>query len=296
MPVDNIIENVEKEFEKKPKKSKKQAEKPMDKIFPAESTKPASKSKADDNNLFNLIIAVVVILGIIGIVFGYTKDKISEIKKGGNDVTKSLEEQVTVLKQELTSLKDKADILEKENLSNKNVVIDLFDKSRTIPTNVNATGWNILDDKTLGFVVSYPTGWEKVNAVMPPATDAKTKPVPTVVFQPINQPDFLNALTITADYADFAKLTLKEKIEIFSDLDIIDKITFADGRMIYFINLDKNNGEVPTILILTPDNIYRATFNVPNKKLTGYFDYRRNFEEIVATFGLVKADAAAKAQ
>lgn len=292
MPVDNIIGNVEKEEEKKPKKVKKSVEKPA----PAESSKPLSKAKSDDNNLFNLIIAVVVILGIIGIVFGYTKDKISEIKKGGNDVTKSLEEQVTALKQELTSLKDKADILEKENISNKNVVIDLFDKSRTIPTKVNATGWNILDDKSLGFVVSYPTGWEKVNAVMPPATDAKTKPVPTVVFQPINQPDFLNALTITADYADFAKLTLKEKIEIFSDLDIIDKITFADGRMIYFINLDKNNSEVPTILILTADNIYRATFNVSNKKLTGYFDYRRNFEEIVSTFGLVKADAAAKAQ
>jgi len=143
--------------------------------------------------------------------------------------------------------------------------------------------------------VSYPTNWEKVNAVMPPA-DAKAKPVETIVLQPIGQPDFLNAMTITADYADFAKLSLKEKIEIFSDLDIIDKITVTDGRMIYFINLDKNNNEVPTILILTDDNIYRATFNVSNKKLTGYFDYRRNFEEIVATFGLVKADAAVKAQ
>ena len=293
MPVDNIIENVEKEEEKKAKKVKKPADKPIS----AEPVKPAAgKVKSDDNNLFNLVIAVVVILGIIGIVFGYTKDKISEIKKGGNDVTKSLEEQVSMLKQELTSLKDKADILEKDNLSNKNVVIDLFDKSRTIPTKVNATGWNILDDKTSGFLVSYPANWEKVNAVMPPATDATTKPVPTVVLQPINQPDFLNALTITADYADFAKLSLKEKIEIFSDLDIIDKITFADGRMIYFINLDKNNSEVPTILILTADNIYRATFNVSNKKLTGYFDYRRNFEEITATFGLVTADAAAKAQ
>jgi len=293
MPVDNIIENVEKEEEKKAKKVKKPADKPIS----AEPVKPAAgKVKSDDNNLFNLVIAVVVILGIIGIVFGYTKDKISEIKKGGNDVTKSLEEQVSVLKQELTSLKDKADILEKDNLSNKNVVIDLFDKSRTIPTKVNATGWNILDDKTLGFLVSYPTNWEKVNAVMPPANDAATKPVTTVVLQPINQPDFLNVLTITADYADFAKLSLKEKIEIFSDLDIIDKITFADGRMIYFINLDKNNSEVPTILILTADNIYRATFNVSNKKLTGYFDYRRNFEEITATFGLVTADAAAKAQ
>ena len=281
MPVDNIIENVDKGGGKKVKKS---TEKPQT----AEPVKPA-KAKSVDNNLFNLVIAVVVILGIIGIIFGYTKDKISEIKQGGNDVTKSLEEQVIVLKQELTTLKDKADTLEKENISNKNVVIDLFDKSRTIPTKVNATGWAVLADKTLSFVVSYPTNWEKVNAVMPPA-EAKAKPVEMMVLQPIGQTDFLNAVTITADYADFAKLTLKEKIEIFSDLDIIDKITFADGRMIYFINLDKNNNEVPTILILTADNIYRATFNILNKKLAGYFDFRRNFEEIIATFGLAKPE------
>ena len=105
--------------------------------------------------------------------------------------------------------------------------------------------------------------------------------------QPKGQADYLNALTIKSDYPDFAKLSMKEKNEIFSELEALDTYSFSQGKMIYFINLDKDNNEVPTILILTDSNIYRATFSVLNKQTPGYFEYRKAFEEIISTFALV---------
>jgi len=78
---------------------------------------------------------------------------------------------------------------------------------------------------------------------------------------------------------------LTEKIKIFEDLDVIDAKEFDYGYMIYFVNLDMDNNEVPTILVLTEDNIYRATFNVTNKKLREYFKFRQDFENIMVTFG-----------
>ena len=233
------------------------------------------------------MIAVVVILGIIGIVFGYTKDKISEIRKGGTDVTKGLEQQVLVLKDDINALKEKASSLEKDTISNKDVVIDLFEKTRKIPTKVDASNWNVLGDEKLSFSVSFPNTWEKVQSIVDPTSEQSETASEVVYLQPIGQPDFLNSVTIKSDYADFAELSLKEKMEIFQDLDLLDSSKFVNGQMLYFINLDKDNNEVPTIIILTDDNIYRATFNISNKKLSGYFGFRKDFESIAATFALV---------
>ena len=293
MPVDNFLEDLEKEEEvskktkkttkakRKPaKKSKKVKKEPVSKV--KESKSPKSK---DDNNLFNLVIAVVVILGIIGIVFGYTKDKIGEIKQGGTEVTKGLEQEVESLKSKLEKLQEKAESIVEDSELSKSIVIDLFDKNREIPKKVNAAGWQVLESEGLTFMLSYPNTWEKVKAII---SSDEEKPVGEdfVYLQPIGNSDYLNAITVKADYADFADLDLDDKIDIFEDLDAVDTQEFSQGYMIYFINLDKDNNEVPTILILTDDNIYRATFNVYNKKLKGYFKYRKDFEEIVATFGV----------
>jgi len=278
---DNIIEELEKGGEKKEKKTPVRAKKAVPKAEVEERTSGGKEA----GYLFPLVVVAVVILAIIGVVFGYTKDKLTEIRKGGTDVTKDLEDQVNALKQKYDEMQKKAENLEKVNEANKEVVIDLFDKSRVIPLKVNAADWNVLDNKDLSFMVSYPKNWEVVNPII--EMKDKTQPkVETVSIQPIGKGDFVNAITIKSDYLDFAKLKLSEKEDIFKELEIIDKADFPFGKMIYFINFDKENNEVPTILILTSDNIYRATFNVSDKNADNYFEYRKTFEDIVATFGL----------
>jgi len=281
MPDDNIIEELEQGSEKKEKKTAPRTKRKGEK---AEAPSKHETEK-ESSFLFPLVVVAVVILAIIGVVFGYTKDKLSEISQGGTDVTKNLEDQVGLLKQKLDEMQKKAENLEKTNEANKEVVIDLFDKSRVIPLKVNAANWNLLDNKDLSFMVSYPKDWEVVNPIV--NTKEKTQPKSeTVSLQPAGKLDFVNAITIRSDYADFAKLKMTEKEEIFKELEVIDRADFSFGKMIYFINFDKDNNEVPTILILTNDNIYRATFNVANKKADNYFEYRKTFEDIVATFGL----------
>ncbi|MEK7159597.1 MAG: hypothetical protein AAB575_03850 [Patescibacteria group bacterium] len=280
MALDNLIEKLEKEGAKKTNKKE-----PVKKA-PAQEATPKKSSK-DDSNVFNLVIASVIILGIIGIVFGYTKDKISEIKTGGTEVTKNLEQQVVDLKQQLDALSDKASTLEKESISNKGVVIDLFDKYRSIPRKVKAENWQVLGSENLSFTISYPTDWEEVKAITPTAEGDKDKKAEIVYLQPKGQTAYINAITIKSDYADFAKLSLKEKNEIFGDLEPLDTYNFGQGKMIYFINLDKDNNEVPTVLILSDNHIYRATFNVSNKQTSDYFKYRKDFEEIISTFALI---------
>jgi hypothetical protein len=288
MADDILLNDLEKEGKKKkPRKATKRskAKKPAKPEEKKEVEVKRTSHKNEESHLFNLIIAVVVILGIIGIVFGYTKDKISEIKHGGTEATKGLEKQVENLKEQLVTLQEKTTEIEADSIQNKNVVLDLFDKNRTIPTKVDATNWNALFDPELSFVVSYPKTWEKVKPVIETPGEGEPQ-VEIVYFQPIGKSDYLNGISIKTDYVDFASLTLNEKEQIFSELDLVDVREMNFGKMLYFINLDKNNNEVPTILILTEDNIYRATFNVYNKKLRNYFEYRKDFENIVATFGL----------
>ena len=285
MPVDNFVEDLEKEGGKKVKKIKPKKEE-------VKKAEEKAKPKREDNQLFNLVIAVVIILGIIGIVFGYTKDKITEIRQGGTEGTAELEKQVSGLQEALKNLQDKATTLEKDSLSSKSVVIDLFEKARRIPTKVNVAGWSTLDADGLSFTLSYPATWEKVKPVIDAAQGEAADKGEMIYLQPIGQAEFLNAVTVKSDYADFAKLSIKEKFEIFKDLDLLDTYNFAQGKMLYFINLDKDNNEVPTIIILTEDNIYRATFNIYEKKLSGYFEARKTFEEIVSTFSFLPPVAA----
>jgi len=256
------------------------------------SRRPASgpvkpKAGASSNSLTTVIIFVVV-LAVVGVLFGYMKDKFSKVSQESVSKANSLESQVEMLKQELTDLRQKAAILEKDNLASKQVVIDLFDKGRTLPRNPAVADWQILKNPDLSFNISYPATWEAVNPIIETKKNSNQKEYKeeTVVLQPKGQTDFLSALTIKTDYQDFASLSLKDKKQIFEDLPILDSYTFDSGEMIYFINIDKNNEEIPTVLILTKNNIYRATFNITNKQLTNYFEYREDFEKIVVTFGL----------
>jgi uncharacterized protein YoxC len=286
MAVDNIIEELER-VEGKKSKVKNQKSK-------VDAGKSKSSGGKGENGLFSLAIVVVVILGVIGIVFGYTKDKIGELKQGGADTTKGLEEQVVLLKNELLSLKQKTSTLEQENLANKETVLDLFTKSRKLPTKVVSTDWAVLRDPALSFTVSFPKTWESVKAVI--QAEKEGQPAPEAVsFQPIGQADFINAITVRTDYTDFANLKMAEKQDIFAEIDALDRRDFAGGKMIYFINLDKENKEVPTILVLTEKAIYRATFNITSRQAANYLTYRENFEEIVSTFTLVPKGAGAPA-
>ena len=234
------------------------------------------------------IIVFVVVLAVVGVLFGYMKDKFSRVSQESVSKANSLESQVELLKQELADLKQKASVLEKDNLASKQVVIDLFDKERTLPRNPDVSAWQTLNNSDLSFNISYPATWEAVNPVVETKKTSNQKDYKeeTVVLQPKAQTDFINAVTVKTDYQDFASLPLKDKKQIFEDLPILDRYDFDSGEMIYFINIDKNNEEVPTVLILTKSNIYRATFNVTNKQLTNYFEYREDFEKMIVTFGL----------
>ncbi len=284
MAVDNIIEELERSEGKKSKSKKTKAESPK---------KGKSGGSKGDGGLFSLAIVVVVILGVIGIVFGYTKDKIGELQKGGSEQTKGLEEQVQTLKTELLNLKQKTSSLEQENQTNKEAVLDLFDKSRKLPTKVETADWNVLRDPALSFTVSFPKTWESVKAVI--QAEKEGQPAPEAVsLQPIGQAEFINAVTIRTDYADFANLKLTEKEEIFKELEALDRRDFVGGKMIYFINLDKENKEVPTIILLTDKAIYRATFNITSRQAVKYVEYREDFEKIVSTFTLATKVAEPK--
>jgi len=291
MAVDKVLNELDMDEGTKSKKTKKvkktkrvsKAKKPKLEVQEKEIRKSADSK---GGNFFNLIIVVVIILGIIGIVFGYTKSKITNIDKDGTEVSKGLENQIGDLKNQLRSLTEIAEKLEKENATSKNIVLDLFNKEREIPRQLNVEDWNILEEMGIGYTVSFPKHWEKVKSILGPDNESGNVSQ-AAYFQPIGQPEFINAITIKEDYSDFSKLALSEKVEIFEELDALDIYKFDEGVMIYFINLDKNNEEVPTVIILTEDAIYRAIFNVSNKTSMNYFKYRQEFEEVIATFALM---------
>ncbi len=244
------------------------------------------QAKKGENHLFNLVIAVVVILGIIGLVFGYAKDKITELRTGSEVVSQEMEDQIDSLQKELATLKERAIDLEKSNMSNKEAVIDIFDKNRSLPRNVDASGWQVFDENEWSYIVSYPSDWQ----IVPLPEDAEAdKTAEKLILQPINAEKYAEAVSFMVDYTDFATLSVDEKYNIFQkELNVIDSYDFPDGKMLYFINLDKDNKEIPTVLIFTADNIYRASFNISDKTLDNYFKYRKEFEEMVATFATVQ--------
>ena len=289
-----VEDNFDEELETKPKKTakKKKTKKKTSKVAKEAKTIKVSKSQDDknvnnDNNLFVIIVVAVIILGIIGILFGYTKDKITKMSNDKEEISKTLGGQLTSMKEELGNLKEKADVLEKENIENKEAFINLFDRNREIPKKLDIAEWSTVESEELSFLISYPKEWEIIKPIINIKTVDDVEQKEEILYlQPLNVPTFINAVTIKTDYSDFASLTLEEKEEIFAELNAIDTYEFDKGLMIYFINVDKNEQEVPTILVLTEDNIYRATYNVVDKKLDNYFDYREDFEKIVASFGM----------
>jgi len=115
--------------------------------------------------------------------------------------------------------------------------------------------------------------------------DDATKGEELLTLQPKGQPEFADAITIKNAYPELAKLSITEKRDTFADLALINVVDFTEGKMMYFINIDPTTkAELPTILILTKNNIYQATFNITNKDLSGYFQFRKDFEDIVSTF------------
>lgn len=292
MSVENIIEELDNSSEGGLKKTRvRKPRKSVENDAPA----PAARRKMPDLKLFFLIVVFIGIVGLVGLVFGYTKDKVSEVKTSGANLTRGLESQLNNLKSELNTLRDKTTVLERENSANKDLMLDLFEQSRKLSSGINAIDWNLLQDDSLGFTVKYPSAWERVQSILdkkPAAgtveeekTDAASEEQ-FVYLQPKNDSNFLNAILIKTDYPEYFSKSLKDKEAAFASLELLDKQDFNDGKMLYFVNIDKNNVQVPTIIVLTKDKIYRATFNISNKKLDKYIDYRKAFEDIVSTFEL----------
>jgi methionine-rich copper-binding protein CopC len=294
MSVENIIEELDNSSDGGLKKTRVRKARRV-----AESADPSpqvrKKLPLPDLKLFVLIIVFIGIVGLVGLVFGYTKDKVTEVKTSGANLTRGLESQLNNLKTELNTLRDKTTVLERENSANKDLMLDLFEQSRKLSSGVNAIDWNLLQDDTLGFTVKHPMAWERVQSITDkkPAAgtvdEEKADAVPEEVFvylQPKNDSNFLNAVLIKTDYPEYFSKSLKDKEAAFASLELLDKQDFNDGKMLYFVNIDKNNVQVPTIIVLTKDKIYRATFNISNKKLDKYIDYRKSFEDIVSTFEL----------
>ncbi|OGF33390.1 hypothetical protein A2533_04690 [Candidatus Falkowbacteria bacterium RIFOXYD2_FULL_35_9] len=263
------------------------------------STKTKSRGGNDNVSLFTLAVVAIVILGLIGIVFGYTKDKLSELQKGGSDKTVALETQVENLKNQITELVDKAKTLEKDN---QELLINFFDNNRKLPRDLDVSTWLVYNNDQARMRLQFPENWEVVRAKQlnadQPATTAEATSEPDatkvasrlqyeIVLQPKETPNFVQAITIKDDYIDFAGLSLDEKYSIFKELNLLDQKDFTYGKMLYFIDLDDKDNEIPTILILTENRILRATFNLLDKTLPDYMTYRKDFESIISTFDLI---------
>jgi uncharacterized protein YoxC len=240
------------------------------------------------NDFFIIIIVLVGALAIISLFWTNTKEKIKEIKSGGERYAEQLEGQVKILNDELAALRAKTENLEKENINNKEVVLEMFENNRKLPANVaGLSNWNTFSDENFDFTVQYPEGWENVRAVFSPenAEDSETKHS-AAVFQPEKNSDFMNAIVIKEDYFDFWNMSLREKEKIFAELIAMDKKEIAGGMLIYFLNFDKENREIPTVLVLLEKKIYRISFTIINKQFDRYLEYRKNFEEMAITFNL----------
>jgi hypothetical protein len=276
--VEDIYDEVEGTKAKKKKGGKRKA---------GGTKKKSGGAKKEDNNLFIFIVGIVIILGIVGVLFGYTKDKFGELNLQGGTKTQSLEGQINDLKSELKDLSDRSEKIALENEYNKEVVIDLFDKNRKLPVNPDIANWQVLNNESLSFVVSYPVTWTTSEPVINEEKDDQgelIKKEEMINLQPIEDENFVNAVTLKTDYQDFVNLELAEKLDIFQELDSLDTFSFENGEMIYFINIDKNNQEIPTIIILTDTNIYRMTFNITDKKAPNYFKHREQFESMAISF------------
>jgi len=234
------------------------------------------KAPQADNVYFTLAVVVIVLLIIVGIIFGYTKDKLNELSDATGG-TSNLSEQVAKLTADLTELEKKTEDLEKLNKENQVLVLDLWEKQRSVPESVDTKDWIMHSDENLQ--VKIPQTWEIAQPIM--GEDEKQK---GIYFQPLGQADYAQAISLFEDYEDFSELTLDEKYDIFKELNLIDEFDFSDGIGLYFLNLNDKEEQVPTVLFLTEKHIFRMSFNILDKQTSKYLDYRMDFEKIAATF------------
>ena len=278
-------------------------------------TKPVKQGGSKGGLMF-VVLAIII---IIAVVVAYNYKKLTDLTNGVQ--SKEMKDQIETIKNDNQALRDRLESLEKENIESKNVVADLFDKSRELPKTVDSKDWLVYNNEKLLFSVKLPVYWEVVktidNTVETPAaapatasakvttskTDkaAVTTPIApqiqqTVYLQPKDDVKFSVAMTIKNDYLNLSTLSVAQKFDVFKGLKLIDQRDYSFGKMLYYIDLDKDNNEIPTILILTDKAIYRATFNVMNKTLENYMKFRVDFENIASTFEVItKAETPAAA-
>jgi cation transport regulator ChaB len=255
------------------------------------TTKKAKPAKNDNSSFGTLIAVVVVFLVIVGVVFAYTRNNLTVVKKGSDEAAKMLNEQVGALKDQLNGLKDKAAALEAENAASQQIVADLFDKNRKLPATVAPKDWPSYTNDALGFKIQLPADFEvaRVDNITAVSTDKKITPKPqsAVFIQPKDAPDYKDLITIKNDYPDFAELKLADKYALFKDLNFLDQKDFTGGKLLYFVDVNKDNKQIPTVLILTDKQIYRMSFNLATKPGADYVKYREDFEQMAVAFTVV---------
>lgn len=262
-------------------------------------------NKEEQVSLFTLAVVAIVILAIVGVVFGYFRDQLSEIKKEGKENV-ALNSQLEILKKEISDLTSKAQKLELENIMNKEIVLNLFDKNRELPDEVNFEGWSVYKNEEAGVQLNIPSDWEVqsankiINSVekMPALSNEQKKEQPVspsektlisedavpqyqLMLQPKNVAEMIKAITLKDDYVDLWKLSLEEKQDVFAKINFIDQQEFDLGVLLYFIDIDDKDNQIPTVLILTDDRIMRATFNILDRNVSNYVKYRLDFEALV---------------
>lgn len=267
-------------------------------------TKKQTNNSEETVSLFTLAVVAIVILAIVGVVFGYMRDQLSEIKKDGQE-NNALNSQVEVLKKEIKDLTNKAQKMELENIINKEIVLDLFDKNRELPDEVNFEGWSVYKNEEARLELKIPADWEIASASKIMTKQAEDKEESEnldeaviadevvadqymLIVQPRNVAELLKAVTIKDDYSEFWSLSLEEKEDLFKEIDLIDQQEISSGILLYYIDIDDQNNQIPTVLVLTADRILRATFNIFDRNVTNYVKYRMDFEALVTAIGFIE--------
>ena len=261
--------------------------------------KPAKESsvKKEKVSFFTLGVMAVVILGVIGLVFGYTRDKLTQLQKEEQE-TRALTEQIEALKSQVQDLAAKGEADGVAAANKQEILSFLFDRHHTLPNQVASESWTVYNNPTALWQMRLPENWtvakeEAVDYIYdadilkafykrnpPEETGVKTV---RVVMEPKGDAAFAGAVMIQDYYPEYWWAMDKAQSVILEDLEIIDHLTGSLGEYYYYLSINDEGQEIPTILIFSPERILRATFNVLNRKDSKYLDYRMDFENMIVT-------------
>jgi hypothetical protein len=268
-----------------------------EKIGDSKKSTKSHGAKKERVSFFTLGVMAIVILAVIGLVFGYTHDKVAKLENSENE-TRALTEQLEALKAQVQKLTEKNEADGVAAGNKQEVLAFLFDRNHTLPGAVAAESWSVYNNPTALWQIRLPENWvvakeEATDYIYkadtlkafykknpPEETGVKTV---RVVMEPKGDAAFAGAVMIQDYYPEYWWAMDKAQSVILEDLEIIDHLTGSLGEYYYYLSTNDEGQEIPTILIFSPERILRATFNVLNRKDSKYLDYRMDFENMIVT-------------